>query len=186
MSALVETLSGAFFNDPVWGWAYDDPGRRLAQHTAWFEILVGSSLGVGGVWTTPNCEAVAVWIPPGAPELTDADAARLHPVIEGAVGPRSALIFEIFDRFGAAHPTDQEHYYLSLFGTHPQHRGAGIGMQLLAANLAFIDEQHMPAFLESTNNANIARYESVGFDVCGRFELPADGPDVTMMWRDAR
>jgi predicted GNAT family acetyltransferase len=78
------------------------------------------------------------------------------------------------------------HYYLSLLGTHDDHRGKGTGMALLRENLARIDAEGAPAYLESTNPANLARYESVGFVRLGEFAAPEGGPTVTTMWRDPR
>jgi GNAT superfamily N-acetyltransferase len=183
-SKLAKTLAEAFFLDPVWGWAFGDPAHRKAQHEAWFRLLIRSALPFRWVWTTPGYEAVSVWLPPNCPELSEEDEARLAPLLEESLGPRAALIFEIFNRFEAAHPRTRDHYYLSLLGTHTEHRGSGIGMHLLADNLARLDSLQMPAYLESTNPANLERYESVGFAVCGSFGLPDEGPTVTTMWRE--
>ena len=98
---------------------------------------------------------------------------------------QTAILLEIFDRFEGSHPRDRPHYYLSLLGTHNDHRGKGIGMGLLADNLAAIDAEGMPAYLESTNPANHARYERLGFVQVGEFSLPSDGPQVATMWREA-
>jgi GNAT superfamily N-acetyltransferase len=185
-AGVVDTLARAFFADPVWGWAFADAKRRIAQQSAWFELLVHSGLGNGSVWTTPGHEAVAVWVPPGREELCEADEARLWPMLEETVGSRAALIMEVFERFEAAHPHDQRHYYLSLLATHPGHRGRGHGMALLADGLARVDAEGAPAYLESTNPVNDKRYESVGFEVCGSFGLPEGGPRVTTMWREPR
>ena len=150
----------------------------------WFEILVESAVVHQWVWTTPAHEAVSVWLPPGCPELSEADEERLDHKLEEIVGERTALLRELFECFEASHPRDREHFYLSLLGTHSNHRGLGIGMDLLAANLIAIDTLHMPAYLESTNPSNVARYESVGFEIYGTFALPDDGPAVTQMWRE--
>lgn len=183
-SGIVDTLADAFFTDPVWGWAFSDPIRRKAQYGVWFEILVESAVGHQWVWTTPAHEAVSVWLPPGCPEMSEADEERLNHKLEEMVGERAQLLREIFECFEASHPRDREHFYLSLLGTHTRHRGLGIGMDLLAANLSAIDTLHMPAYLESTNPKNLRRYESVGFAICGTFGLPDDGPIVTQMWRE--
>jgi len=183
-SGIAKTLAEAFFSDPVWGWAFADPTRRKAQHEAWFELLIGSALAHRWVWTTPGHAAVSVWVPPGCAELSETDEARLGPMLTDLLGTRAELVMEVFDRFEAAHPRSQDHYYLSLLGTHTDHRGAGLGMGLLADNLGRVDADRMPAYLESTNPANLQRYESVGFAVCGTFELPDDGPTVTTMWRE--
>ena len=184
--ALAATIAAAFFNDPVWGWVFADPAHRESQQAALWRLFFEGSIEHQWVWTTAGHEAVSLWIPPGCPEHTDPHAARLEPLIKELDERRSDVVMEVFRRFELAHPHHREHFYLSLLGTHPDHRGAGIGMALLAANLADIDKLGMPAYLESTNDANLARYGSVGFEVCGKFELPEGGPSITTMWREPR
>ena len=92
----------------------------------------------------------------------------------------------LFDGFGANHPRHEPHFYLSLLGTHPDHRGQGKGIGLLAENLARIDELRRPAYLESSNRANDPRYERLGFVEIGEFSAPGNGPTVGCMWRDPR
>jgi GNAT superfamily N-acetyltransferase len=93
---------------------------------------------------------------------------------------------ELLARFDAAHPRDEPHYYLSLLGTHPDDRGKGIGMALLEHDLALIDADGFPAYLESSNPANNHRYAGVGFEEVGGFSYPGGDPVVTTMWRPAR
>jgi GNAT superfamily N-acetyltransferase len=88
-------------------------------------------------------------------------------------------------RFEAAEPAEP-HFYLRVLGTHPNHRGHGHGMHLLADTLALVDAEGMPAYLESTNPANDARYGSVGFEATGTFEGYTPGSVITTMWRPAR
>ena len=57
-------------------------------------------------------------------------------------------------------------------------------MALLADNLARIDAEGRPCYLESTNPVNLDRYRSVGFADHGEFSLPDGGPTVTTMWRE--
>jgi hypothetical protein len=59
-------------------------------------------------------------------------------------------------------------------------------MGLLAANLAQIDEQGFPVYLESSNRANDHRYERLGFVHVGEFAAPRGGPTVAGMWRAGR
>jgi GNAT superfamily N-acetyltransferase len=121
--------------------------------------------------------AVAVWIPPGGAELTEAEEARLEPTL-------ARPVLELLHRFEAAHPRERPHYYLSLLGTDPARRGRGLGMRLLAENLALIDAERMPSYLESSNPVNNARYESLGFVQVGEFTTPDDAHVVATMWRE--
>jgi GNAT superfamily N-acetyltransferase len=181
--AAVETLARAFHADPVWGWAFPDPERRLEQHRAVWRLVAESALGYESAWVTGDCAAVALWIPPGKSELPPAAEERLEAMVEEMLGPGAARVLDAFERFDAAHPKGEPHYYLSLLATHPDHRGQGLGMGLLAATLERIDAECAPAFLESSNPVNTPRYERLGFTVCGEFELPEDGPNVSQMWR---
>src|SRR5262249_37771689 len=136
---------------------------------------------------TDGYGAVAVWIPPGGTELAEEDEPRLAPLLESLVGDRWADVIELLARFEEAHPHDEPHYYLSLLGPHPDHRGQGIGMRLLAECLARTDEEHMPSSLESSNPANDHRYERLGFAAVGEFHPPGrESFPLTTMWRDAR
>ena len=139
-------------------------------------------------WTlvTPGCEAVAVWIPPGEPELTPEQAEAFAGLAEELLGPVQArVVLDAFDRLDAAHPRDPPHYYLSLLATHSEHRGNGLGMALLGACLERIDAEHAPAYLESTNPGNNHRYMRHGFEPSSEITLP-NGHVVTAMWRDSR
>lgn len=185
---VTEILTGAFHDDPVWGPVFPDPARRAAQHEAYWRIFVDGGIPHQWIWLSGDGGAAALWLPPGCPELAPEDEARLEPFLRDLVGAeQTAVFFEIYARFDAAHPREEPHYYLSLLGTHPDHRGRGIGMGLLGDNLAILDQMGMPAYLESTNPANNPRYERHGFAQVGEFSLPGeDAPPVATMWREAR
>ena len=135
---------------------------------------------------TEGNAAAALWIPPDLPELVEPYASHLEPLLVGLLGEGAELVLEVFECLEAAHPRGESHYFLSLLGTHPDHRGRGLGMDLLRTNLDLIDAEHRPAYLESSNPANLDRYRSVGFEPVGEIELPDDGPPVMGMWRAAR
>ena len=184
---MTEVLTLAFNRDPVWGWAFPDEERRASQHRVFWRLFVDGALPHGWVWMTSDGGAVALWLPPGCPEFPPEIEAELEPVLIELLGAaQAAVVIETFERFEEAHPTDPPHYYLSLLGTDREHRGRGVGMGLVAANLEALDAAAMPAYLESTNPGNDERYRRAGFEQVGEFGLPMDGPTVTMMWRQPR
>jgi GNAT superfamily N-acetyltransferase len=187
LDLVADVLARAFYTDPTWAWAFPDDGQRLEQHRAFWGLLAAAATPYGSVRIAAEGSAVAVWIPPGKPELGPADEERLVALIEDMLGDGAERVFDVFECFEAAHPHDRgPHHYLSLLGTDTERAGQGFGMGLLAANLAEIDRQGAAAYLESTNPANNRRYERLGFARCGEFALPEDGPSVTQMWRDPR
>ena len=183
VDALTETLVRAFYEDPVWSWAFADPEGRLEHYRVVWRPIVESSIECGCAWLTPGAGAAALWIAPGQTELRPEDEKAVEARLEELMGDGAARVLETMERFDAAHPQDPEHYYLSLLGTLPERQGQGEGLGLLAESLAWIDERGAPAYLESTNPGNDRRYERHGFLKRDSFELGEDGPSVTQMWR---
>jgi GNAT superfamily N-acetyltransferase len=186
LAAVTETISLAFHDDPTWSWAFPDPARPQGQYTVFWRFMITGAMRYRRVLLTDECASASVWIPPAGTEIAEEDEARVEPLLQELVGSRAGEVMELLERFEAAHPRDEPHYFLSLLGTHPAHAGRGLGMALLAENLERIDSEHMSAYLESSNPGNNHRYARYGFVERGRFyPLNSDIP-VTTMWRDAR
>ncbi|HEV7459144.1 MAG TPA: GNAT family N-acetyltransferase [Solirubrobacteraceae bacterium] len=182
LDGLTTTVSAAFFDDPLWSWAFPDRSR-LAP---WWRFLIASALRYPCVWVAGPIAAASVWIPPGGTELTKEEEDRVEPLMVELVGSRAPAVMDLLGRFDASHPRDEPHYYLSLLGTHPEHRGRGLGMALLAHNLSQMDAEGLPAYLESSNPENDERYERLGFVKVGAFSTPDDAHTVATMWREPR
>jgi ribosomal protein S18 acetylase RimI-like enzyme len=186
VEAVVETISLAFQDDPVWSWAFPDEERRRVVFRRWWRLFVESMWPQGFTWTTAQVESVAVWAVPNGMELTREAESSIPKMLDDAVGSRAPTVLEALLQFEAARPHDEPHYYLSIVATHDDHRGYGFGESLLGQNLELVDARHLPAYLESSNPKNLARYERLGFRPREEFMLPDGGPTVTTMWRVAR
>lgn len=181
LDGLTTTLTAAFATDPLWSWAFPDPDDLAV----WWRFYIGSALRYPWVWISGKYAAASVWIPPDGTELTEEEEVQAEPLVRDLIGPRCDDVMELLDRFEASHPRNESHYYLSLLGTHPDHRGGGLGMALLAHNLERTDAEGIPTFLESSNPANNARYERLGFRQIGEFTTPDAARTVATMWREA-
>ncbi len=184
LETVTEIITRSFADDPVWGLAYPATDGDALRRAIW-RTEVEAAMRLGWTWLSAGGEAAAVWIPPGGATFDAAEMQVYLTFLRGLIGSEYERVAALHGRFDAAGP-GEPHYYLSLLGTHPDHRGHGHGMRLLADTLARIDHDGMPAYLESTNPANNARYEGVGFRVTGGFEGYAPGSVVTTMWRPAR
>jgi ribosomal protein S18 acetylase RimI-like enzyme len=183
VETVTEIITRSFAADPVWGPAYGS-ARDGGPRAIW-RLEVEAAMRLGWTWLSAGGEAAAVWIPPGGSTFDPAETRAYLVFLRELLGASFDRIAALHERFEAAAPVEP-HYYLSLLGTHPDHRGHGHGMRLLADTLALIDAEGLPAYLESTNAANNARYEGVGFEVTGRFEAYSPGSVVTTMWRPAQ
>jgi GNAT superfamily N-acetyltransferase len=187
LDVLTETIQLAFADDPVWSRAFAHHDDRVNHLAVFWRLWLEGALRFPWVWMTEAGEAVSVWIPPGEDELSPEQDAAFERIAESSLGRRGAAYLDaVMARFAEAHPHGEPHYYLSLLGTHPAHRGLGLGISLLTENLTRIDAEGTAAYLESSNPANDQRYERLGFAFHGRFKLPDDGPIVTTMWRPGR
>lgn len=194
LDAIAETLARAFEDDLAWGWAFEeeeeDEGgpalreRKLAALRAVFRFCAAAALGYGWVRVTDGVEAVALWIPPGEPEMSPADAERFPAVIRAACGEATAeRLLRVMEGFDRDHPAEPPHYFLDVLGTHPDHAGHGLGLGLLAENLDEIDAAGgAPVFLETSKPHNVRLYERLGFEVERETEV-LPGIASTHMWR---
>lgn len=182
LDGLTSTFTAAFRTDPLWGgWAFPDPDDLAV----WWRFYIQSALRYPCVWVKGEYAAASIWIPPDGTELTEDEEARVESLVAQLVGGRAAEVVELLERFEACHPRGRPHYYLSLLATHPDHRGRGLGMALLGENLAGMDAERMPTYLESTNPRNTPRYERLGFRRVGEFTTPDKAQTMVTMWRDA-
>ena len=185
VATTVEILVDAFYADPLWGWAFPDDSARRAQHHAAWTMCVEGAIRYPWVRLAEGDTAAAVWIPPGGTEMTDANATRFHDLLVELLGAEAPRALDAFAALDEHHPQDEPHFYLSLLGTASAHRGHGYGLALLGDCLREIDALGMPAYLESSNPANVALYARHGFAPHATIAIPHGGPQITTMWRPA-
>lgn len=191
VDAATATITLAFRDDPVWGPALEAADGGNDHLARFWRYFVEGAVGHDTVFLVDGpageAAAVAVWLPPGVDDLTPEDERDLDALMAATLSPELFAAYErLWTQFESSHPRERPHMYLSLLATHPDHRGRGIGQQLLAQNLARFDAEGLPAYLESTNPANDHRYARAGFRPVGGFRSAVDGAPVTTMWREAR
>ena len=123
----------------------------------------------------------ALWLPPGVKPDEDAISVILDQSVPQDV---MANVNTILGEMAAYHPRNP-YWYLPMIGTEPHLRGRGMGAALLREALSRCDQEHMPAYLESTNPANVALYQRLGFDALGVIRA-GDSPPLVPMLRSAR
>jgi ribosomal protein S18 acetylase RimI-like enzyme len=175
------TLVLAFAADPVERWLYPEPERYLTHFPRFLAAFGGRAFGERTVWRLGEFSAVALWLPPGA----EPDGDAITTVLAESVAPQQHDdMFAVLGQMDAAHPT-YPHWYLPWFGVDAALQGRGLGSQLMRPCLGFVDESHLPAYLETPNPVTISFYERLGFEVTGEARA-GSCPPVTFMLRAAR
>jgi ribosomal protein S18 acetylase RimI-like enzyme len=181
MERAVATIVLAFSGDPVARWSYPDPEQYLAHFPAVVRAFGGRAFAQGTAHHVGTFAGAALWLPPGV----QPDEARLGAIMQSSVAAeRQAEVLGVFEQMGRYHPR-APHWYLPLIGVDPRHQHRGHGSALLAHALRLCDQDRVPAYLESTNPANIPLYERYGFAVLGTIQV-GSSPRLTPMLRPAR
>jgi ribosomal protein S18 acetylase RimI-like enzyme len=178
---VTAVLTLAFASDPMTRWSFPDPAVYLARWPQMIRAFGGNAFELGTAHQAGDFSGAALWLPPGA----EPDVEQLAAIFEDAAPPeRQADGFAVFEQMGGYHP-HEPHWYLPLIGVDPACQGKGIGSRLLEHALQQVDRDHLPAYLESSNPANISLYQRHGFEVLGQIQA-GSSPTVTPMLRKAR
>ncbi|MEV6709798.1 GNAT family N-acetyltransferase [Micromonospora wenchangensis] len=171
------TLAVAFHDYPWTRWSIpaDDYPRRLEELQA---LYLGHALAHGLVLVADDAQAVAAFLPGGAPapgEDLRARIAELH-------GDRLAALMAV--ELPARPPGAWE---LATLGVRPDRRGVGLGSAVAAAGVTLVEESGDPGgiVLETSDERNVRLYERLGFTVTARTTIEG-GPLVCSMYRPAR
>lgn len=186
---LAHTLGRAFFDDPVMNWVLPDAGQRAkALPTIFATMCRHQFLPAGGVdfaTDTTHIAAAALWAPPGRWQSSRMADLRMLPGLFLAFGSQRKRGQQLDELMKKNHP-EEPHWYLAVIGSDPTYRGQGYAHALLSERLERVDAEHAPAYLESSNPANVPYYQRFGFEVTAELELPDDGPNMWAMWRQPR
>lgn len=169
LTRLSITAMRSFVDDPVMRWLYPDDASYLSANGAVFHEAMAGWLRLGEVWCSDDVAALAVWIPPGRPDIPPAPDARVAPEPAEDLLDRFAIIGPLM----AAHTPPEDHWYLQLLGTHPDWQRQGLGAALMASMFERADAAGLPCHLETETLVNVAYYRRHGFEVTAEFDIPA-------------
>jgi ribosomal protein S18 acetylase RimI-like enzyme len=182
--ALGRVLARAFFDDPVACWSFPSDRRRPRANERFFGARTRQLLSQEQIYTTADVSGAALWALPDRWRLRPRDLLGLAPLVP-TCGRRLRRVLRGLSQVEHAHPETPPHFHLAVLGTDPARQGEGIGSALLAPVLELCDRDHVPAYLESSKERNIAFYARHGFRVTDELRLPK-GPPVWLMWRAPR
>lgn len=173
----VAVIGLAFTTDPAARWTFPDAQTYLTHFPAVVRAFGGHAFAHGTAYHVDGFAGAALWLPPGV----EPDEEALVSTIQQAAPPeRLADVFGVFERMGASHPAEP-HWYLPLIGVDPMAQGKGHGSALMQHALRRCDRDGVPAYLESSNPANIPLYERHGFKVTDTIQVGSSPPIFPML-----
>ncbi|WP_255808847.1 GNAT family N-acetyltransferase [Leucobacter aridicollis] len=169
-------LRDGFNDDPVWGPVFPEHPDRAAHALAHWRFMADQAVKYGeplvAVLPDGSLGAVSTWFPPGENEVHVNDEPAYEALLRSTIGDAAAdSLLNEGELFAEARPTEP-HAYLSLLAVAPGARGLGIGMRLVSAALERYDAAGMQTYLESSNPANDARYERLGYVAAKQIHIP--------------
>lgn len=180
-SRAVSVQVMAFASDPIMRWLYPEPHAYLLHYPAFVEAFAGGAFEHSTAYIAGDFGGAAMWLPPGVHVEPEPVEQIVKETVANPARDETFAILEEMDRYHIHEP----HWYLPMIGVDPAHQGRGMGSALLRHALAKCDEAALPAYLESSNPANVPLYERHGFRVLGTIEA-GSSPPVFPMFREAR
>ncbi|GAA4884997.1 GNAT family N-acetyltransferase [Actinomycetospora straminea] len=187
--AVAAAAARAFAEDGMFTFVFPDRSARPAKLDRFFRGAVRYGRLAGTVVTTPQRAGVAIWLPPGHTTMSVAAMARAgmltFPVTLGPAAFRRFTAYTSWLDGQRRELAPDPHWFLLALGVDPVWQRRGVGRTLTAPTLADADERGLPAYLETTSEANVAYYERSGFGVA-REAVPDAGPRTWSMRREPR
>jgi GNAT superfamily N-acetyltransferase len=169
----------AFAEDPLLRWFFPDRDDYFAlSPTAW-QYIARRSIALESTFTTDDGVAVAMFFPPGRPQI---EVDPLPPA-----SPSSPELQERFAVIGAVmaeHTPLEPHWYLNVLATHPDWQRQGLGAAVMAPIGDVCRRDGLPMYLETQTISNVAYYGHLGFRVRSEWDVPLDGPHMWGMIRE--
>lgn len=179
----LNTIVAAFAADPLLRWIMPKADTYLTFASAALDSFGGAAFAAGSAYQAEDFAGVALWIPPGQDD--DGIDENVASILSQCVAPeRLQEVGTVLAAMQAYHP-DTPCWYLPLIGVDPHHQGRGLGAELMKFALERCDAEGLPAYLESSNPANISLYERYGFEIMGRIQEQSS-PPVHPMLRPAQ
>jgi ribosomal protein S18 acetylase RimI-like enzyme len=181
LDQAVATICLAFSSDPAARWTYPDAYAYVSYFPRIVRAFGGRAFEYGTGHEVSGFRGVALWLRPDVHPDQEALGAIMQ---ESLVADCFEEVSGVFERMAAYHP-DEPHWYLAMIGVDPAHQGRGYGSALLRHTLLQCDKDHVAAYLESSNPANVPLYERHGFVVLGTIQV-GSSPPIFPMLRAAR
>jgi len=166
---LAESVSRAFFTDPMMQVIIPDDNKRIKAGNWMFAKMISYCRNQGKVYTDEQQTGGSVWLTPGNTTMT-----IRHMIKAGLwqmpcrLGLRGVARFGRIDDIAAkAHKklVPGDHWYLLGLGVDPDSQKNGLGTEAIEIGRAQAHAAGLPVYLDTTSEGNVGYYEKRGFEV---------------------
>ena len=187
-SKVVDILTSAFFDDPVFTWFMRKDSKKENAFKSLFTTVLTKYYLPNIVYKDTKSNSSSIWVE-SKDVLTSSELSipmKIRFLINVThwctLGGRNRFMY-LTNQQDDAHPPEP-HHYLWAVGVKPEAQGKGYGTKILSHHLAILDELQIPAYLENSKEVNFRLYERLGFRQINEIKLAEDGPYLWGMWRD--
>jgi ribosomal protein S18 acetylase RimI-like enzyme len=173
-------LSVSFTDDPFVRWLMPNALDFLRDSKRHPRRAYSAAFESGTVFVIGDFAGAALWLPPGAKADRLEEIGQATPQAETELPIYPPEFPELIKRSAAFCP-HEPHWYLGLIAVDPAYRGRGVGTQLLEYCMDFVDRDGLPAYLESTNAANLSLYSRFGFQELAEVRVDSSPPRFPML-----
>jgi ribosomal protein S18 acetylase RimI-like enzyme len=157
----------AFATDPFVRWLLPDPYDFLKSNEKYVGLSSGPAFDNNTAFIIGSMCGAALWLPPGV----EADSGPLAEFNNQTIDPVVLNDHVETKRKCSAYRPVEPHWHLTLIAVDPAKRGRGYGAALMSHALKIIDRDKRPAYLESTNAANLSLYKRFGFELLAEVQF---------------
>ena len=167
----------AFFEYPQFVCYHPSREWRTRHFTAYCDFGLKFALRYGEVYATPDVKGLIGWFAPGKTHFSN----WMYATTPGFFSMAWLMGWNNFSRSMACEDYTAKvhgeimpgpHWYLWGLAVDPDCQGQGMGTELMQPGLARADQQHLPCYLETHDEKNIAYYQKRGFEMVRSERVP--------------
>ena len=168
--SAAEVLARAFVDDPVIRYVAKDHDR-LPVSAGVLRPILRHGLTYGRVWGVVEggiVQAASIWFPPTEQPAQLQERFEIEPDALERMGTFNQWAEAVHHR-----AINGAHWYLEIVGVAPESQRRGLGTRLVRHGMALAALDALPVYLNTTSQANVALYSSLGFRVVAEERVSA-------------
>jgi ribosomal protein S18 acetylase RimI-like enzyme len=175
VAKLGQTMSKAFFDDPLMEYMVPDIEKRLKIGNWFMAKAIGYCHKWGEVYADADLSGGAAWLSPGNTTMSTLRIIRAGlwqmPFRIGLSGMSrfNRLDGETAKVHKKLMPGD--HWYLLMLGVDPGKQKSGIGSAAIDVGAAKAQQAGLPVYLETMTQTNVEYYMKRGFEIGEEFDI---------------